>query len=153
MQCVGFNDDANDYLLDMLEQMNVRDRSNEVFLLALYRAVSIERFDHRSKLILAMEVIFSSKKIPSDLIDVFEDIIEFYKALSEEVPMRFQKEGVEKLLINASEFDKLFYMEYQYHLEYEIFDKIKYVKWAYECLMSGGRLVSTMERETPQSFV
>jgi len=147
MQCAGLNDDASDYLLGILEQMNIRDCSCEVFLLGLYRAVAIGRFDEHSKILSYMNAIFNSERISNDLIDVFEDILKFYKALSEELPKRFEKETLEELISHANEDDKRFYEVYLSYCEHKDDKYFKNVKWAYDCLFSGNKLISRFETQ------
>lgn len=147
MQCVGCNDDANDYLLELLEQMDVRDRSCEVFLLGLYRAVAVTRFDNHSKILFIMNAIFNSEKISNDLIDVFEDILKFYKTLTEELPKRFKKETLEELISCAGEEDKWFYENYLFYCEHNDDEYIEKVKWIYDHLFSDNKLISNFEKK------
>lgn len=150
MQCIGAVDDAGEYLLNTLDQMSVRDGSSEIFLLALYRTVSVNRSHNRLNIISVMEKMFNSNRIPDDLIDVQEDILRFYKALADELPKRFQEETLAELIAAADESDKLFYQLYLFYREAHT-DNIEHVKWVYDCLFSQGRLVSQMEAQLEQA--
>lgn len=149
MQCVGLNDDANTYLLDILEYMNGRERSYEVFLLGLYRAIAIERFSNHQKIFIKMNEIFYSEKISNNLIDVFEDISKFYKALSDELPKRFKKETLEELIIHANEDDKWLYKSYMFYCKYSDIHKDihKDIKLTYDYLFSDNKLISLFENQ------
>lgn len=150
MQCIGLNDDAIEYLLDTLDQLSIKDKSSEIFLLSLYRAVSVNRFQNRTNIISIMEKIFTSNHIPVDLICVQEDILKFYKMLSNELPKRFQKEMLAELVTVADESDKVFYELYLLYPEAHI-DDIEHVKWLYDCLFSQEQIVSQMETLINQS--
>lgn len=150
MQCTGLLDDASEYLLDTLDQMSAKDKSSEIFLLALYRAVSVNRFYNRTNIISSMKKIFNSNRIPGDLIDVLEDILKFYKELADELPKRFQKETLAELIATADKSDKPFYKLYSFYPEAHV-DDIEQVKWLYDCLFSQGQVVSQMEAQLKQA--
>lgn len=146
LHCVGRNEDASDSLLELFEELSIRGSSAEVFLLALYRAVSLERFSNHQKILLEMRAIFGAKSIPSSLLHTLEDILKLYQALFAELPKRFELETLQELLNNASASDKFFYEKYQLYLNHPMIDDmVTQVKWLYDSLFVKHQLVFQLE--------
>ena len=82
------NADASDAIISLLEQLNVREKSSSIILMALYRALSLERNIYRTKLFGVMQAIFEHEKIPQQAIDWAKDVYHFYQDYAKDLISR-----------------------------------------------------------------
>lgn len=146
LHCVGQDEDASDYLITLFGELSIRGCSDEAFLLALYRAVSIERFNNRRRILAEMQRIFGAKNFSSSLLSVLQDILKFYQVLFKELPKRFKQEALQELVDATTGSDKIFYQNYQLYLEH-FWDNnpVQRVKWLYDVLLVHYQLVAKLE--------
>ena len=133
MQCAGMNAEASDAIIPLLEQLNVREKSSSIILMALYRALSLERNIYRTKLFGVMQAIFEHEKIPQQAIDWAKDVYHFYQDYAKDLTGRFDEQYLKKR-IESSDNDNnvLFYEACLFHLRNDIIDNdIKWVSSAY----------------------
>ena len=115
-QCAGLNEKATDLLLNLLRSSDEYLSRSDIMLIALYRAIAVERSDIRSKLYENMMTVWGTNDIPADLLMIIHSIVCFCNQLSDEIPLRFTDVGVNKLISTSDRFDKSFYEDYKLSL-------------------------------------
>ncbi len=145
MQCAGMNADASDAIISLLEQLNVREKSSSIILMALYRALSLERNIYRTKLFGVMQAIFEHEKIPQQAIDWAKDVYHFYQDYAKDLTGRFDEQYLKKR-IESSDNDNnvLFYEACLFHLRNDIIDND--IKWVSSAYFENNKLLSGLQQ-------
>ncbi len=145
-QCAGLNEKATDLLLNLLRSSDEYISKSDIVLIALYRAVAIERSDTRSKLYENMMTVWGTNDIPSDLLMAIRSIVCFCNQISDEIPQRFSEAGVNKLISTSDRFDKLFYTDYMYSLSNQnVYDNINNLRLLSPILFENRLVAYSME--------
>ena len=143
MQCVGMTEKARDYIVSILSGLTIRQKSDTVFLMALYRSLSLEKDYYHTKLYDIMETIFYSRKVPENAIDVIEDIFIFYQDYSSDIINRFDEKSLNSMIESVDDSDKNYYLIYLYSVSSNSINDN--VKWVADNLFESGALLSTMD--------
>ena len=145
MQCAGMNAEASDAIIPLLEQLNVREKSSSIILMALYRALSLERNIYRTKLFGVMQAIFEHEKIPQQAIDWAKDVYHFYQDYAKDLTGRFDEQYLKKR-IESSDNDNnvLFYEACLFHLRNDIIDND--IKWVSSAYFENNKLLSGLQQ-------
>ena len=145
MQCAGMNADASDAIISLLEQLNVREKSSSIILMALYRALSLERNIYRTKLFGVMQAIFEHEKIPQQAIDWAKDVYHFYQDYAKDLAGRFDEKYLKKR-IESSDNDNnvLFYEACLFYLKNDIIDND--IKWVSSAYFENNKLLSGLQQ-------
>ena len=145
-QCAGLNEKATDLLLNLLRSSDEYIPKSDIVLIALYRAVAIERSDTRSKLYENMMTVWGTNDIPSDLLMVIRSIVCFCNQISDEIPQRFSEVGVNKLISTSNRFDELFYIDYKHSLSNpNVYDDINNLRLLSPLLFENRLVTYSME--------
>ena len=117
-QCVGLNENASELLIELLRKPDEFLPRSRILLIALYRAVAVERYDRRSLLYNSMKLLWGENAISTTLTTVIDGIVQFCKQISDEIPQRFRKETLKQLLEETTNLHELlFYYHYKRFIE------------------------------------
>lgn len=112
-QCVSMNERATEIIIDLFKGSDDFIHKSDLLLIALYRAVVVERYDKRSMLYHNMLMLWGTNRIANTLLNVISNIICFCRQISDEIPKRFEQKSLDALIDSAEDEDKYFYYKYR----------------------------------------
>ena len=145
MQCVGLDQPANQRIMELMNRLNTRENSDEIILLALYRAVCVGEKNTRSSLISRMKIVFDVTAPLNPVIRLLEDILVFYEELTKEIPLRFTTEGLAQLKASVEYQYNSFYTIYELYNAHPTSTLLDDVHWLSEKLFANEAIISFMK--------
>ena len=150
MQCAGRNSDSSDRLFSLLPSLSTHEKSNQIILLALYRALCVETGSYPSRLLEKINSIFAETGPLNILIEILNDIVNFYTRFTRELPLRFDQTAFHTLQETSTEKDKIFYMIYEAYLPSSRYGILADVKWLSDHLFSNEKVIIFLNRQLEQ---
>lgn len=148
LQCIGKYSKASKKVMNYLSQLSASYRADNILFLSLYITMFTSSNEVKTRIGHTFEEIFNGEYQLDPIIEVFKDIKLFFIKFSNELSMRFDKDGIKQL---KEEIDPIFYSIYEYAFgdvsqdQKTGFEKINDAYWLLTNLFGNGKIVSTFE--------